>query len=67
MFVNIEDLEVVEEDQDGVSDGGQVEDLLEVCLEGDQVVGDVIVGHVQVVADLLTDGEEEGLEGGAVR
>ena len=67
VFVNIEDLEVVEEYQDGVSDGGQVEDLLEVSLEGDQVVGDVIVRHVQVVADLLTDGEQEWLEGGTIR
>ena len=67
VLVNIEDLEVVEEYQDGVSDGGQVEDLLEVSLEGDQVVGDVIVRHVQVVADLLTDGEQEWLEGGTIR
>ena len=42
-------------------------DLFEVSLERDKLVWDVVVRHVEVVADLLADGDQEGLEGGAVR
>ena len=42
-------------------------DLFEVSLERHKLVWDVVVRHVEVVADLLADGDQEGLEGGAVR
>ena len=42
-------------------------DLFEVSFERDEVVRDVIVGEVEIVADLFTDGHQESLEAGAVR
>ena len=62
VLINVENLEVVEQYQNRVSHRGQVEDLLEVGFEGDEVVGDVVVGHVQVVADLLADRKKKRLQ-----
>ena len=62
VLINVENLEVVEQYQNRVSHRGQVEDLLEVGFEGDEVVGDVVVGQVQVVADLLADRKKKRLE-----
>ena len=41
--------------------------LFEVSLERDEVVWDIVVRHVEVVADLFTDCDQERLEAGAVR
>ena len=37
---------------------------LKVGLEWDQILGNVVIGNVEVVGDLLGEGGEEWLEGG---
>ena len=52
MFIHKEDLEVIEEDDDGMGEGGKVKDLLEISFQRNNLMRDLVVRHIKVVADL---------------
>ena len=52
VFIHKEDLEVIKEDDDGMGEGGKVENLLEICFQRNNLMRDLVVRHIKVVADL---------------